>query len=316
MVLDSLGLDAAEEALYETLLRHPAASLDELRRHRADFSGPVLAGMVAKGLLRKRDDGYVAVAPDLALRMLLDKRRRTLEVAEQRIAELDRLHRAQPGPPAEPPVELVPGPAAHDRLTALHRLAADQIRSFETPPYAKKLLPADSQLAMEGLGRGMRHRIVYSRAAVEDQGLATLTACLGAGEEARVVGEVPMRLSLFDDQAAILPVTAGRMITEGILVVRPSSLLDALSTLFEIVWARALPLGLDQPTEPADGVDDESVLVALLAAGMSDHAIARQLDISVRTVGRKIQRVLADLNAATRFQAGVAVGMARTNGDR
>jgi hypothetical protein len=309
-MLDGLGLDAREEALYETVLRHPSVSLDDLTRLCPDFSVRTAQALVAKGLLRPCETGYAAVAPEPALRLLLEQRRRTLERAEDRIAELDRLHRARPSQPAESPVEPVSGAEAPVRMSLLHFAAKDQIRSLETPPYGKVLQSEDTKAAMDGLNRGLRHRLVYSRAAIEAQGLAFMTACLGAGEQARVVGDVPVRLTLFDDVAAVMPVTTGRMITEGIVVIRPGSMLDALSALFETIWARALPFGLEQPTDPADGLDDD-IFVALLASGMSDHAIARQLDISVRTVGRKIQRVLAEMNAATRFQAGVAVGMGR-----
>jgi hypothetical protein len=313
-MLDSLGLDACEEALYETVLRHPSVSLADLTRLCPDFSSRTAEALVAKGLLRRSETGFLAVAPEPALRLLLEQRRRTLDRAESRIAELDRLHRTQPSQPATSPVELVPGAEAPIRMAALHFEAKQQIRSLETPPYGKVLVPEDTKAALDGLDRGVQHRMVYSRAAIEAQGLAFMTACLGAGEEARVVGDVPVRMTLFDDFAAALPVMTGRMVTEGIVVVRPGSILDSLSALFETIWAGALPFGLERPTDPADGLDDD-IFVALLASGMSDHAIARQLDISVRTVGRKIQRVLAEMNAATRFQAGVAIGMGRANVD-
>ncbi len=247
-----------------------------------------------------------------ALKALLAEQRRSLEQAELHLAELDRQHRRDPSDLAESAVEVVYGIDAHDRMVELHRRATDQIRSFEMPPYAKKLEHADTAGARDGLSRGLRHRILYSRAAVEVQGVAMLTACLDAGEEARVTGDVPIRLSIYDDSAATLPVTTGQPITDGLMVVRPGGMLDALVALFEMVWARSLPLGLERSTDPetTDNVDDE-VFVALLAAGTSDTAIARQLNISVRTVGRKVQRLLADVNAATRFQAGVAIGMSR-----
>lgn len=248
--------------------------------------------------------------------MLVAEQRRSLEQAELHLAELDRQHRREPSEVADSAVEIVYGIAAHDRMVELHARANDQIRSFETPPYAKKIRSADTAGAIDGLGRGLRHRILYSRAAVEEQGVAMLTACLDAGEEARVVAEVPIRLSIYDDSAATLPAATGQLITDGLLVVHPGGLLDALIALFELVWGRSLPLGLERTTDPAtsENVDDE-VFVALLAAGATDTAIARQLGISVRTVGRRVQRLLTEVNAATRFQAGVAVGMARTQSE-
>lgn len=128
-----------------------------------------------------------------------------------------------------------------------------------------------------------------------------------------MAGDVPLRLAIYDGKVATLPALTGRPVTEGVLVVRPSSLLDALIALFEQVWATALPLSLEESAE-GDDADDDRTLIALLAAGMGDQAIARQLGISLRTVGRRVQRVQTGLNAATRFQAGVAVGLSRSTG--
>lgn len=45
-------------------------------------------------------------------------------------------------------------------------------------------------------------------------------------------------------------------------------------------------------------------LIPLLASGLTDRAIARQLDISFRTVQRRVHRLMRELGADTRFQAG------------
>jgi DNA-binding NarL/FixJ family response regulator len=41
---------------------------------------------------------------------------------------------------------------------------------------------------------------------------------------------------------------------------------------------------------------------------MTDEAIARELGISVRTLGRRTSRLLGGLGARTRFQAGMQAG--------
>jgi DNA-binding NarL/FixJ family response regulator len=46
-------------------------------------------------------------------------------------------------------------------------------------------------------------------------------------------------------------------------------------------------------------------IVELLAVGMKDEAILRQLGISERTLRRRIAALLARLGATGRFQAGV-----------
>ena len=42
----------------------------------------------------------------------------------------------------------------------------------------------------------------------------------------------------------------------------------------------------------------------LLAAGLQDVTVARQLGIATRTVERRMQTLMRELSATTRFQAG------------
>jgi DNA-binding NarL/FixJ family response regulator len=51
--------------------------------------------------------------------------------------------------------------------------------------------------------------------------------------------------------------------------------------------------------------DDERALIAMLASGLKDEAIARQLDVHVATVRRRITALVERLDATTRFQAGL-----------
>ncbi|WP_405063334.1 helix-turn-helix domain-containing protein [Kribbella sp. NBC_01505] len=306
-MLESLGIDAAQEELYEHVLTRPGRKADDL-----PASPAALDELVAMRLLRCLDGRYSAVPPELALQHFLDDRRLELERAAARVHELERLHRATPDPAGQVPIQIVPGDEAPMFQAAIYASLRHQLRAFETPPYGKRILPADAEPAADAIHRGVRHRIVYSRQAIEEQGLEILRVTLPIGEEARVVGAVPMRLAIFDDTVATMPIRTGRPVTEGILVVRPSALLDALIALFEQVWSTALPLNPDLRDE-LDPEDDRT-LIALLAAGMGDQAIARQLGISLRTVGRRVQRVQNSLNAATRFQAGVAVGLSRQAG--
>src|SRR5262249_9220619 len=149
------------------------------------------------------------------------------------------------------------------------------------------------------------------RAAVDFQGLDTLMRCIAAGEEARVVGEVPLKLLLIDDRYALLPARAGHLLTEGMLVVRGGGLLTALSALFETVWAAALPLGLDPDApSPRPGLDDDTI-IALLGSGLGDQAIAHHLGVGLRTVQRRIHDIMQRLNAVTRFQAGLFAAQRR-----
>lgn len=50
--------------------------------------------------------------------------------------------------------------------------------------------------------------------------------------------------------------------------------------------------------------DDLSTIIAMLTAGLTDQAIMRQLEISTRTMRRRMASIYERLNAGTRFHAG------------
>ncbi|MGI8876754.1 MAG: hypothetical protein ACR2KP_20995 [Egibacteraceae bacterium] len=128
-----------------------------------------------------------------------------------------------------------------------------------------------------------------------------------AGEEARVLGEVPMKLAIADRSLALVPLAADQPTMEaGAALVHPCALLDALITLFESMWSRATPLVVLGGRVVAAGEGDEATaqLVSLMLAGLPDEAIARRLDTSTRTVQRRVKRLMDDFGAGNRLQLG------------
>ena len=90
-------------------------------------------------------------------------------------------------------------------------------------------------------------------------------------------------------------------------LIHPSSVLDALSELFEARWDKAVPLN-QRPVPTGEEqvlTDADRDLLGLLAAGTTDETIARTLGWSVRTVRRHIHRIMTLTGAETRFQAGM-----------
>ena len=129
-----------------------------------------------------------------------------------------------------------------------------------------------------------------------------------AGEQFRVFPSLPFKLVVFDRRIAILPLHLDK--PDGpVLLVRSSSLLDALCEMFEMYWRAAAPfLASDMATVPAGATDANSVhadvLIPLLASGMNDKSIEHELDMSPRTLARRIVELTKRLGATTRFQAG------------
>jgi DNA-binding NarL/FixJ family response regulator len=114
-----------------------------------------------------------------------------------------------------------------------------------------------------------------------------------------------------DDKLGLLPLEMNGS-AESCLVIHASSMLDTLIALFEQVWERAVAIHPDG-TLPADALpgrpdgpsDADRALLGLLAAGLTDAAIARQLGMHPRTVQHRVRDLLDRLGAATRFQAGL-----------
>lgn len=93
----------------------------------------------------------------------------------------------------------------------------------------------------------------------------------------------------------------------GAVVIREPSTVAYLCTIFEQTWDRAQPFA-DAASQGLEEVSREihETIIQLLAAGLKDEAIARRLGMSLRTARRHIADIMEELDAASRFQAGVA----------
>ncbi|MGN9841010.1 LuxR C-terminal-related transcriptional regulator [Nonomuraea sp. H19] len=298
-MLEIIGLSSAEVALYEALVERPAAVLGE-PGHEAAAARLEELGLITR--LPGDPPRYMAVSPELGLDVLIQERTRELTAARHRIAQL-----AARFPPSAPGsaelVEVVLGRDAVSRcFERLQRGARRQVRVFDAPPYSG----GGNATEFELLARGVEYRALYDRRAMEAPGtLAALTRYVAAGEQARV-GDVPVKLALSDLPMAMMPLRHDAHVVESALVVHDSTLLDALSALFEMSWERAVPLHVrhGRLAEATGAAAAQRDLLPLLAAGLTDVAIAAHLGWSDRTVRRHVRAMMIRLDAQTRFQAG------------
>jgi hypothetical protein len=159
-------------------------------------------------------------------------------------------------------------------------------------------------------GRGVRFRSINDAEVLTIPGmLEHIRADMAAGEEARVVPSLPFKMLLVDHRVALIFLNPDQP-DAATLLVRYSGLLEAFYTLFEILWDKAAPITFSGPGvlrigEPVDGFTRElEQLLPLLAVGLNDKSIAHQLEVSERTVARRVVELLEFLGARTRFQAG------------
>lgn len=321
-LLAGLGVSGAEEAAYRALLRTGPSTLSQLADP-AGVSTDALRRMVPQleelGLVSRlagRPLRLTATPATVAIDALAARRQDQLAssraAATVLAAEETRSADGQP----EELIEIVSGPdAVAQRFYQLHEAAQHEVLGLVKPPFA--IDTGQPNLAQEaGMRRGVVVRCIYGPSSFEDSAiLAHARRAVANGEVARI-GEVPIKLTVADAKVAMLPLTSRAVAVGSALVVHSSALLDAVVSLFDVLWRTAAPLELASAgaaaTTDRPASDD---IVALLASGMQDEAVARQLGVSARTLQRRLQTLFEQLGSRTRFQAGFRSGL-RAAGDR
>ncbi|MFF8382995.1 helix-turn-helix domain-containing protein [Streptomyces kanasensis] len=316
-MLGAIGLDERQESAYRELVALGAAEVRDLA-HRLALPEPeterTLRRLEAQGLAAQssyRTGRWVAAPPAVALGALLTQQRHELERAELAAALLAEEYRAEAAEPAvHDLVEVVTGASAvAHRFLQLQLGAAQEVCALVTGRPVV-VTGAENDAEERAADRGVAYRVVVEREVLErPDGVAELTSALGRGERVRVVDRVPTKLVVADRSLAMVPLT-GRGAEPAALVVHASGLLESLMGLFEAVWRDAVPLrlgaGRDAPvpaSTPGPDATDLEVL-SLLLAGMTDASVAKQLDLGLRTVQRRVKGLMELAGVTTRLQLG------------
>ncbi|MDG4821812.1 helix-turn-helix domain-containing protein [Asanoa sp. WMMD1127] len=319
-MLGALGLDADEEGVYRALLSRPSATLTQL----VEVLEPSPAATVAEALARLADrglvnragvDGYCAAPPAVALGALITERRDALRVAEQALVTLAEEYRAAvAGQTIGELIEVVTGTdAIRHRFTQLQQAARTELRVFITAPFVAVPL-GENAAESAAVDRGVRFRGVLERSVLQEPGGVEETVdSLNHGVELRVVDELPMKLAIADTDLALVPLTMTPGGTPGAVLLQQSGLLAAVEALFEAVWNRAHPLELPKSSASAAPIvevetdqltDLDRRIVSLLIAGLSDQAVAAQLDLSLRSFQRRLRHLTDLAGVRSRMQLG------------
>ncbi|MET8810358.1 winged helix-turn-helix transcriptional regulator, partial [Streptomyces sp. NPDC004546] len=210
----------------------------------------------------------------------------------------------------EMPAELVRGPGEiRECFVRLQRTARREVLTFTRLPFALALESNDTELEM--LAHGVQYRAVYERAVLAQPGAREqLRGYLNAGEQARAATVLPGKFVIADRHLAMIAARSDQLEpASGCLLIRTAGLVEALAALFEQVWDRSVPLQLHDETAPDNDTlatvgGDDLELLTLMLAGLPDKALASQLGLSVRTVHRRIRRLMSLTGCTTRMQLG------------
>lgn len=314
--LQSLGISAPEECAYVALLDHPEATLAELASALAWSTRKVkrlldaLQGMGLVTLAAGEPRRFVPASPDIAIEGILSRREDELRRARAQIQRLQQ--RATEGAGKRRQIiELITTHEAQRHVfEQIQHAARHELICLERPPILIAGHEQPSATQADAIARGVRYRSIADQAFLAIPGvMARIRTDMANGEEVRVVSELPFKMVMADRNVALIPLNLEQPKSPSLLV-RSSALLDALHSMFEILWERAAPIavtraGILETGEPGTRLPAEAdQLMPLLAAGLNDKAIAYELGISASTLTRRITDIMHRLDAQTRFQLG------------
>jgi hypothetical protein len=318
MLLRALGIDEDEEHVYRMLLVRRSATAEEAAialSIPAPAAENLLQRAEAKGLAShspERPRRYIPTQPDFAVDFLIQQQRALIENARAAIPALQSLTPEAPAQSNEPElVEII------TNRVALGRILEQQQREMQSEVFAFQRAP---ELYPEGhqkvVPKHLRVRSISDATYISLPGrLELLRKLVGLGEEARYAHALPMKMIVWDRRIALVPLSIENQ--EGpALLVRGSSLLDALCALFDLMWERAMPVAFVPTQPPADAKMNMRLskaaesLIPLLAAGLNDKVITHQGDLSKTTLNRRIAELMQAFDARTRFQLGWRAALA------
>ncbi|MEU8802432.1 LuxR C-terminal-related transcriptional regulator [Spirillospora sp. NPDC048819] len=252
----------------------------------------------------------VATAPDLALQETLAALSRKLVADQQRL--LDGQRRM---------VEMHPFPGVMEgQADQLVRILTDRTEITDT---SRSLLgtarrhwltlenfamerPLEELAGMPPLptfeGDVVSRTIYQASCAEHPVGIKIIQMHTGAGEEARILPEIGMKMKLADEAVALVPLTPTGL--PGALLIKSPVIVAALREYFELLWQRAVPLGEAEPEMPLKPV--QMSILRMLAQGMSDDGISRRIGQKTSSVRRHVSAIGKHLGTTSRTAMGAA----------
>lgn len=256
----------------------------------------------------------VPVDPEVAAALLVTPMEQEINARQERIAQIRRQASGFREAYAHRPhtehdgggTEQIAGPVElHGHLRLAADGCQDELLVLLSGQYNDEVLDVVPHLCAQLAERGVAVRIVCEHRSRADLRLrAGIRQLCAAGAHVRTMTHVPRSGLVFDRSLALLlgdaedsEVRASRLGSQ--------ELVGFLLGMFEHLWDSATPLEcLDSGYSEVAG-DLRQTIAGLMAKGFTDEVLARKLGMSVRTCRRHIASMMRELDAVSRFQAGV-----------
>jgi hypothetical protein len=314
--LSILGFSAEEEQTYRQVLPRSGQTLAAVARGLERDPEELLAALrvfVDAGMVTLDQDHVVVASPGEAVANLLQAQSQELRRTADRIEELRGAIPTLPFFTADPDAqgeplggELRTGDDVPVLLESWIRQSTGDLMWLRPDQWRLPAGTAMDVAVTEHLNRGRRSRAIYPARALEEAPQVIFQRA-SAGEEVRIIAEVPSRMAIIGEAGALLPAEWGSS-DDRRLAIREPGLLTALTVLYEELWDRAIVVpgaGIaPDPVSISTGMA-RTLLLRQLSRGAKDEQIARSLGVSLRTVRRRMADLFEELGVESRFQAGV-----------
>ncbi|WP_370941905.1 hypothetical protein AB5J62_22625 [Amycolatopsis sp. cg5] len=322
MALRDLGFTALAERVYRALLDNAdwdGATLAEALSCQEAEIAVALTSLAELGVVTPDDQAAIGVTlkyPASALGELIERREDELLNEQRRVgdtrsevAKLTERYSARPWSvdPATGLERIEDLEQVRQRLAELAFFTRRSVWSVQPgESISRSAIEASRPLDLRGLRRGIAMRTIYNTAVLQDEACRDyMREVTAAGAEIRVTDDPIERMVIMDDVVAVLPIDPQNS-GQGALIVRQPGLIVGFLRLFHRLWNEAdVYPPVKAEGSGADPSGEDRKVLALLAEGSTDEVAARVIGVSVRHLRRRVARLMTELGAGSRFEAGV-----------
>lgn len=307
--------------IYLYVVQQPEVSWNDLtaRGYSADDIEQSMSVFEARQLVRRiSDDVWSVNAPDRALTAYAARLEERAKTVRSAMPGLNRLY--QQGISAAASSKMPFGVEVLQSLdeinVAMHQLFAGAQKSVvamrTNSPRVLYMLDEPEERhnrpTLNQEGSPLQLRVTFDSALLSHKNLnMAVDARTRLGDQVRFYSRVPFTATVADEGTCVVDINDPDGSTIGLRVTHPG-VSHAIRQVIDGTWQLGTPwveVGGISGHESALLDERDREILRLLTLGSADATIARQLNISQRTVERRVRRLMDVLDASTRFQAGI-----------